>query len=86
MTNDKISLLETMFARLCFHAGATPEQFSRRRIRFIESLSPYPDDLLCAAYQHLLHHTRVGQMPGVDAFIEFMAPEFARRQQCMEDA
>ncbi len=88
MTYDTTMLLDQLFSRLCFHAGATPEQFSHRRERFIRSLASYPEDLLCAAYQHILHHLPASRLPTEEEFIEFMTPEFTRRQHAasMEDA
>ena len=88
MNNDKKELLEQLYSRLCFHCGVSPERYSHKRARFIASLLPYPDDLLCAAYHYISHHLSPARVPTEADFIAFMQPEFQRRQmvECMEEA
>lgn len=78
--NEKHSMLDQMYSRLCFHCGAASERHTHKRARFVASLISYPDDLLCAAYQHISHHLLPSRVPTEAEFIEFMTPEFERRQ------
>lgn len=78
--NDKRELLHQIFTRLCFHYGLDIEGSDTKRNYFIASLMSYPDDLVCAAYHHLLKHPSPQHFPTPEDFILFMQPEFHRRQ------
>lgn len=79
MTQDRRDLLHRIYSRLCFHCAVVPERYAPQRMKFIETLLPYPEDLICAAYHHLIRHRCV--MPTHQDFIDFMEPEFTRRQK-----
>lgn len=80
MKSEKYQLIERMFARLCLQAGTIPEAQAHRRERFIQSLLPYPDDLVCAAYHRVLHYAHADYLPSECDFILFITPEYNRRR------
>ncbi len=80
MHNEKHTMLDHIYSRLCFHCGVSPERYNHKRARFIAALGTYPDDLLCAAYQHISRHLCPARVPTEAEFISFMTPEFERRQ------
>lgn len=79
MHYEKKQLLMQIFSRLCFHYGAHPDMYQARRKSFVARLEHYPEDLICACYQHLLRHQAPAQLPNVDDFIAFIMPEYERR-------
>lgn len=86
MTQEKRALLQQIYTRLCFHAGANPERFNHKRERFIANLIAYPEDLLCAAYYYVMAHLTPLRLPSEEEFISFMGPEYSRRNHlCKED-
>ncbi|MDX2074494.1 MAG: hypothetical protein SFX19_09070 [Alphaproteobacteria bacterium] len=86
MTHDKRQMLDHIYSRLCLHCGVEAERYNHKRKRFIAALGSYPDDLLCAAYQHISHHLSPARMASEQDFIAFMEPAFRLRQHdtCME--
>lgn len=81
MTHDKQQTLKQIFCRLCFHTGFDPKAREGECRRFVEALAPYPEDLICAAYHHLMRHPEETHLHMECDFIDFMAPEYARRTQ-----
>lgn len=87
MISDKHLTLKQIFGRLCFHTGFDAEAREEDCQRFVNTLAPYPEDLICAAYHHLMRHPEETHLHMENDFIDFMAPEYARRQQrVMEEA
>ena len=43
-------------------------------------LADYPEDLLCAAYQHILKHHKYNSLPKIADLLAFMEPEMAYRR------
>ena len=84
--SEKHQLLYLIYDRLCFHCGFRVEEFCCKRERFVVRLLAYPDDLLCAAYSYLLKHTPPDHLPDEEEFIEFMSPEFKRRNNDAQKA
>jgi len=47
---------------------------------YFEMLFEYPEDLLCAAYQHVLKHHKCDFLPRIADLVAFMEPEMMRRK------
>jgi hypothetical protein len=66
--------LDQIMARLQLH-------FPKLSGTIEDALGDYPEDLVCAAYRHLLTHHRSPVPPGVSDFIAFMEPEMTARRR-----
>jgi hypothetical protein len=66
-------------ARLMVHYPRH-EDSSRLYSAYVEALSNYPEDLLCAAYRHVLAHHAGPAMPPLEALVAFMEPAMAQRK------
>ena len=53
---------------------------SRIKADYIAMLQPFPEDLICASYQHVLMHHESPCLPKIADLLIFMEPEMACRQ------
>ncbi len=78
LTPASTERLQQILGRLMLHYAS-----ARDMSDYIKLLSLYPEDLLCAAYQHILRHRTQPTMPGACELVAFMEPELARRKACL---
>jgi len=71
--------LKQVVARLMIHFPLVGEHHHRFFNYYLACLKPYPEDLLCAAYQHVLRHHSAGGTPKIADFLAFMDPEMNHR-------
>lgn len=81
--------LSQLVTRLLLHFRP-PEGEKQQRIfaRYMQALKDYPEDLLCAAYRHMLSH-HSGRLPSIRELTEFMDPAMQYRrlvQQAIDSA
>ena len=73
VTSDRLAQI---LRRLMLHFSCPETQIDE----YSQALKHFPEDLLCAAYQHtLLHHVHPA-MPSVGSLIGFMEPEMTHRK------
>ena len=73
--------LKQIISRLMLHfpcpAGEKQERICND---YTEMLCDFPEDLLCAAYQHILKHHKYHTLPKIADLLTFMEPELGRRR------
>jgi hypothetical protein len=69
--------LRSLVTRLTLHYGG--DLRARELGFYMNTLRHYPEDLLCAAYYHLVRSSG-NQRPTTAMFSAFMQPEYARRE------
>ena len=84
LTPVSIERLRQIVGRLMLHFNSANDELANITSTYINVLKEYPEDLICAAYQHILMNYKLTAMPGVVEFVDFMEPERIRRQHVLE--
>lgn len=75
----ELCFLERLLKRLFLHYRIPQEASARIHSQYREALQHYPEDLICAAYQHIVQNHALTTLPKPEAFLAFMQPEYQRR-------
>ena len=73
--------IEQIVMRLMLHFP-TPSGTDKHRLctDYADMLQDFPEDMLCAAYQHVLKHHKYHTLPKIADLLAFMEPEITRRR------
>jgi hypothetical protein len=81
LTTISTERLTQIVSRLLFHFPVEGKEAQKLIFsNFMDKLSHYPEDLVCAAYQHILSHRATYTVPSPEDFITIMEPELQYRQ------
>lgn len=80
LTPAPSDIIEQLVSRLMMHFPCKESQREQVFSDYVHALSHIPEDILCAAYQHILSHHKYHTLPKVADFITFADPEIAQRK------
>jgi hypothetical protein len=73
--------LSQIVSRLMLHFSTTPEKkWQYVYADYCDMLKGFPEDLLCAAYQHVLKHHKSNSLPRIADLVSIIDPEVLHRR------
>lgn len=74
--------LRQIISRLMLHFPCPPGDKQHRLFaEYSDTLKDFPEDLVCAAYQHVLKHHQLSTLPRIADLLAFMEPEMSHRRR-----
>lgn len=73
--------IKQIISRLFMHFPPPPNiSLPSLMLEYCEALQSYPEDLLCAAYQHVVMHYKHPSLPRAEQLVAIMEPELIYRR------